>query len=179
MLYLFSHSTLPWVKFDYTRGEAWRRLPFWTNRHPRQLCGQLGSENFTLLRTWVGDMQTEALIKELFPDRCFEFWAVRYAADIVALVDLLQEAVSVPPRPPPQPETMERLADCDCGGTSHVCRECGKSFPRSIKLWRHISDVHRQTRARCLCGEVVVPRNLKRHQDSERCKRARASMDVR
>jgi len=179
MLYLFSHSTLPWVKFGYTRGDAWSRLPFWSNRHPRQLCGSLGAEHFTLLRCWAGELQTEALIKDLFPDRSFEFWPARYAADIVALVDLLQEAVSVPPRPPPQPETMERRADCDCGGTSHVCRECGRSFPRSIKLWQHIEDVHRATRARCLCGEQVIPRNLKRHQDSERCKRARASMDVR
>ena len=175
MLYLFSHSTLPWVKFGFTRGDAWRRLPFWTNRHPRQLCGRLGAEHFTLLRCWVGDLQVEAVIKELFPDRCFEFWPERYAADIVAMLDLMAEGVSVPPRPPPQPETMERLPDCDCGGTSFVCRECGRSFPRSIKLWQHIEDVHRGVRVKCACGKQVISRNLKRHQLSEGCKRARAA----
>ena len=178
MLYLFSHSTLPWVKFGYTRGDAWSRLPFWSNRHPRQLCGSLSAEHFTLLRCWAGELQTEAAIKELFPDRSFEFWPARYAADIVGLLDLMAESVCVPPRPPPQRETTERLPDCDCGGTSFVCRDCGQSFSRSIKLWQHIEDVQRRTRARCLCGEQVIPRNLKRHQDSERCKRARASMDV-
>ena len=59
MLYLFSHSTLPWVKFGFTRGDAWRRLPFWSNQHPRQLCGRLGAEHFTLLRLWEGDLQVE------------------------------------------------------------------------------------------------------------------------
>ena len=175
MLYLFSHSTLPWVKFGFTRGDAWRRLPFWTNRHPRLLCGRLAAEHFTLLRLWEGDLQTEAVIKELFPDRCFEFWPSMYAADIVALMDQMAESISIPPRPPPQPETMERLADCDCGGTSHVCRECGRSFPRSIKLWQHIEDVHRCVRVKCACGKQVISRNLKRHQLSEGCKRARAA----
>ena len=103
-----------------------------------------------LLRTWLGDLQTEALIKELSPDRCFEFWPARYAADIVALLDRMAEGVSVPERPPLQPETMERLPGCDCGGTSFACWECDKIFPRSIKLWQHLEDVHRRARTRCL-----------------------------
>ena len=94
MLYLFSHTTLPWVKFGYTQGEAWRRLPFWTNRHPPELCGQLGAENFSLLRCWVGCLQTEALVKEIFPDRRFDLWPERYAVDIILLLDNMAPSVS-------------------------------------------------------------------------------------
>ena len=105
---------------------------------------------------------------ELFPGRCFEFWPAKYAADIVAMLDLMAEGVSVPPRPPLQPESMERLSGCDCGGTSFVWRECGKAFPRSIKLWQHIEDVHRRPPALRACGAQVIPKNLKRHQSRER-----------
>ena len=54
--------------------------------------------------------------------------------------------------------------------------------PRGIKLWQRIEDVHRRTRALCAFGEQVIPRGMKRHMESEKCKqkRARASMgDVR
>jgi len=175
MLYLFSHTTLPWVKFGYTQGEAWRRLPFWTNRHPPELCGQLGAENFSLLRCWVGCLQTEALVKEIFPDRRFEFWPERYAVDIILLLDNMAPSVSVPPRPPLQAETTERLPGCNCGGAFFECRACGKSFSRSIALWNHLQDVHRCVRVKCACGKQVISRNLKRHQLSEGCKRARAA----
>ena len=126
-----------------------------------------------MLRTWLSDFQVEGLIKELFPGRCFEFWLARYADDIVAMLDLMAEGVSVPPRAPLQPESMERPSENDCGGTSFVYWECSKAFPRSIKLWQHIEDVHRRTRALWACGEQVIPKNLKRHQSSESCKRAR------
>ena len=173
MLYLFCHNTRPWVKVGFTdKRDAHDRLPFWTNKHPEELCGRLGRGDWTLSRTWIGDRALETVVQELFPDRSGEFWRREYAEDITSMVDLMAEDVPTLPKTGfTFPETAERLP-C-CGGQEHRCTQCGKTFPRSLKLWQHIEDVHRCKRVRCPCGDEQVPRNLKRHQETQKCKRAR------
>ena len=175
MLYLFRHSSQPWVKFGFTdKKDAHDRLPFWTNKHPEDLCGYLGREDWSLSRTWIGSRALETVVQSLFLDRSGEFWRLEYAEDIARMVDLMAERAPTLPKPTSFniPETAERLP-C-CGGQEFRCLDCGKTFPRSLKLWQHIEDVHRGTRVRCPCGEWQIPRNLKRHQNTETCKRKRA-----
>ena len=175
MLYLYCHVSSPWVKFGFTNASSpWQRIRegFWTNAHPSDLCGRLGPEQFALLNVWEGDVQLERVVQELFPDRVEEFWPAHRAAAIVDLMNLMAEPIQIPPRPVIVPQCDERLP-C-CGGKLYQCHECRRTFPRSIKLWQHIEDVHRETRVRCGCGAEVIPRNLPRHRETGRCKRARA-----
>ena len=176
MLYLFRHASRPWVKLGFTRQGPWSRVQegFWTTKHPADLCGDLEPDAMQLVGLWQGDFAVEKLVQSLFPQRTGEWWPVEFQDPIMQMLNLMAEPLPLPQKPlnlMTEPQSAERLP-C-CGGTVHRCLECGKTFPRSIKLWQHIEDVHRCKRIRCPCGEEQVPRNLKRHQETERCKRAR------
>ena len=175
MLYLFRHNT-GWVKFGFTRYGPWVRVQegFWTTKHPADLCGDLDPDSMQLVGLWQGDFAVEKLIQSLFPQRTGEWWPADLQGSIMQMLNLMCEPLPLPPRPPMLVKSAERLP-C-CGGTVHRCLDCGKPFPRSIKLWQHIEDVHRRKRTRCACGEEVVPRNLTRHQATQKCKRARNVM---
>jgi len=173
MLYLFCHTTHPWVKFGFTRHGPWIRAQdgFWTTNHPAELCGHLEPEALQLVGLWEGDFAVEKLMQSLFPQRTGEWWPLQLQGQIVSMLNLMAEPLPLPARPVLQVKSTEKLP-C-CGGQEHRCLDCGKTFPRSIKLWQHIEDVHRCKRSRCACGEDVVPRNLGRHQETKKCKRAR------
>ena len=77
MIYIFELIGTNFIKLGYTKhGNVYYRIQygFWTNKHPPELCGKLGSENLKLLFVYEGDSKTENYIKKKFPPVCGEFY---------------------------------------------------------------------------------------------------------
>ena len=53
-----------------------------------------------------------------------------------------------------------------CGGQLYECSQCHKTFSREHKLYEHMREVHNKAnRVACSCGEIVLKRNMKRHNN--------------
>jgi len=178
VLYVFSIRDTGWLKMGYTSHCPWSRARdgYWKNLHPPECCGKLGWIDLELLLLAPGSLETEAAVKLALPAHTGEFWPgyqLESLRQAILAANGQQPFLSLPSRPAsPAPGRGEEKLVC-CGGTAHACTVCGHSFPRSIKLWQHIEDVHRCTRVQCACGKLVIPRNFKRHRESATCKRAR------
>ena len=121
------------------------------------------------MAAFEGDMSDEKMVQEAFPDRSGEFWDMeKLDAMLTYMRDKFIE-LPLPERPVSwEYEEVEKLP-C-CGAPTLTCFQCGKVFPRWIKLKQHLDDVHRSKRIRCPCGSFQVERNLKRHQQSKVCR---------
>ena len=191
MLYIFSIEGTDFVKAGFTAGCPWGRVRdgFWPLVHPEECCGKLAWENLQLLALSPGTMVDEALMQECVPPVAGEFWR-RQDLDPLGLFFKVQSIsehgcdnenweLPLPPKPetPPLGRGIEKRP-C-CGGVSAVCYACRKSFT----LWIHLSTHMREScparreagweaaRVGCgVCARPVIQRNLKRHQDSQKCK---------
>ena len=178
VLYIFGIRGTSWLKVGYTTHCPWSRARdgYWKNIYPPELCGKLGWSDLELLALALGALEDEAAVKLALPPHTGEFWPshqLEPLRQVILGVNGGQPFLPLPPRPPsPAPGRGEEKLAC-CGGTAHVCTVCSRRFMRSIKLWQHHEDVHRCVRVKCACGERVIPRNLKRHQQSRGCKRVR------
>ena len=166
MLYIFKVVDLPFFKFGFTdETNPWNRIQngFWTNVHPKELCGKLGFQNFNLLHVFEGDEKLERAMQSIFPPHAGEFWKDEDLSDFVWLLKLITIEMRIPPRPCFQyTEHVEKLACCT--GVYHVCWTCGKQFSRFCKLLQHKRDVHELARFRCSCGKEFPRKgNLDRH----------------
>ena len=176
VLYIFGIRDVPFVKMGFTNHCPWSRARdgFWKNLHPPECCGKLGWNDLELLSLAPGTLEDEAAVKLALPPHSGEFWP---REQLERLRETIRAHAGEFLPLPPQPATLapgrgEEKLVC-CGGSLRACTVCGRSFSRSIKLWQHIEDVHRATRVQCPCGKKVIPRNLKQHQKTEKCKRAR------
>ena len=193
MLYIFSIDGTDFVKVGFTSCCPWGRVRdgFWRLVHPAECCGKLGWENLTLLALSPGNLEDEAVIKQSRPPVIGEFW---HRADLPLLLLLFKVQgigvhgcdnanweLSLPEKPstPLLGRGIEKRP-C-CGGGVVVCYACQRSFT----LWVHLSTHMREScparhetglevaRVECYrCNKHVINRNLKRHLESEKCKRA-------
>lgn len=172
MLYIFRMLKAPFLKAGFTNSCPYERSRrFWTVKHPAELCGKLAFEDSELVAVFQGDMSGEKLLQEAFPDRSGEFWDMD---KLDAMLAYMREKFIELPLPErldiAAEEAIEKLP-C-CGAPSLICFQCGKAFPRWIKLKQHLDDVHRNAKVRCPCGSFQIERNLKRHQATKGCKQA-------
>ena len=187
MLYIFEFEGTGFVKMGYAKSCD----GFWRLVHPEECCGKLGWENLRLIALWPGTLADEAFVQS-HVERCAgEFWPkpdlfmlqlamrVQVCAEHGCDTDNWQLPLPEKPATPPIGRGTEKRP-C-CGGRGVVCLGC----ERPLMLWVHLST-HMRERcpARREAGlEVVkvdctvwtkrpIPRNLKRHQNGEKCKRA-------
>ena len=165
MLYIFKVRDFGFFKFGFTdQTNPWNRIQagFWSNVHPKELCGKLDPENFELIYLFEGDVKLERAMQSIFPPDTGEFWRADDLEDFVWMLKLLTEEIPIPPRPSFVKSDAKKLACCT--GVWHVCWTCGKEFSRFCKLLQHKRDVHQPARFRCLCGKEFPRRgNLDRH----------------
>ena len=166
MLYIFKVVDLPWVKFGWTeQTNAWSRIQngFWTNLHPPELCNRLGQDDLELLFVFEGGEKLERVIQSLFHPVLGEFWRDEDLDNMVQMLKLMTEEVSLPPRPSFLQGTGEKLACCT--GVWHECYTCHMMFKRECKLWQHKRDVHAPSTFECpLCRTKFSRKgNLDRH----------------
>ena len=165
MLYIFKVVDSPFFKFGFTdQTNPWNRIQngFWTNVHPKELCGKLGFQNFNLLHVFEGDEKLERAMQRIFPPHAGEFWNDEDLSDFVWLLKLITIEMRIPPRPCFIETDVEKLACCT--GVWHVCWTCEKQFSRFCKLLQHKRDVHENPRFRCICGKEFPRKgNLDRH----------------
>ena len=189
MLYIFSIEGTDFVKAGFTSGCPWDRVRdgFWRLVHPEECCGKLGWENITLLALSPGTMGDEALMKECKPPVIGEFWR-RQDLDVLILFFKVQaigehgcgnENWEFPlPEKPAVPALGRGIEKRPCcGGDTVVCYACQRSFTLWVHLATHMREscpARRETglaKVECSnCNKHVIHRNLKRHQDSEKCK---------
>ena len=166
MLYFFKIRDAPWVKFGFTNQEnPWNRIGngFYTNSHPPELCNRLGQDNLELIFVFEGDQRLEKVIQNLFPPEKGEFWRDEDLDDMVQMLKLMAEEVSLPPRPSFLPSVTSEKLPC-CTGVWHRCYTCGNKFARFCKLLQHKRDVHQANTLKCVCGKQFARKgNLDRH----------------
>ena len=165
MLYVFDVVDSQYFKFGFTaQSNPWNRIQkgFWTNLHPTELCGKLGSQNLNLVHVFEGDYNLEKCIQSLFPPECGEFWRKDDLPKIIKMLRLMTSELEIPIRPDFVETEVDKLS-C-CSGELNECWICGKKFKRFCKLLQHKRDVHESPRFRCVCG-LSFPRkgNLDRH----------------
>ena len=163
MIYIFAIDGTPWVKLGFTSyTNPWDRVRrgFWTNSHPKELCGRLS--DLVLLHAFEGNLQLEAAIQSLFPPDHGEFWCLHRLPEILKLLrTMTTELDNI--WEPLRPESDEKMP-C-CGGRPNVCYRCSRAFARWHQLQSHIHHVHMKRRVQCpKCGKSMYERNLKRHQ---------------
>ena len=165
MLYVFAVVDSQYFKFGFTaQSNPWNRIQkgFWTNLHPTELCGKLGSEQFQLIHLFEGDEKLERAMQSIFPPHAGEFWKDEDLDDFVWMLKLTTQEIPIPPRPRFIETDIEKLACCT--GVWHVCWTCGKQFGRFCKLLQHKSDVHKSASYKCVCGKMFPRKgNLDRH----------------
>ena len=101
MLYVFKVVDLPWFKFGYTdQTNPWNRIQtgFWTNVHPKELCGKLGAEQFQLIHVFQGDKRLEHCMQSIFPPYAGEFWKDEDLDDFVWILKLIADEIPIPPK---------------------------------------------------------------------------------
>ena len=187
VLYIFEVLGTPYVKVGYTSGCPWGRIRdgFWKQVHPEACCGKLGYDNLRLLELCPGTLADEAFIKKEVPPERGEFWprseldALRSAMKKLAGDDADDWWLPFPPRPAmPAPGRGEEKLEC-CGGSLLPCYGCGQTFKLWVRLQTHKREscpASAEPRPACrFCGQRVIQRHLKRHQqESKRCLAARA-----
>ena len=110
MLYIFEGLRSNYFKFGWTeRHNAYDRIQngFFTNIHPEELCQKgnperpekLAPSNLNLIFLFEGDSKLESVIKSLFPPDCGEFWRKEDLINMVDMLLLMTEQVSLPTRP--------------------------------------------------------------------------------
>ena len=192
VLYIFEVLGTDFVKLGFTSGCPWRRIRdgFWKQVHPEpQCCGKLGWDNLNLIALSPGTLEDEAFIKKQVPPETGEFWP-RSELDTLRLAMKLLATTQhncgnddwelpLPPRPAmPAPGRGEEKLEC-CGGSLLPCYGCGQQFKLWIRLQTHKREscpASAEPRPACrFCGQRVIQRHLKRHQqESKRCLAARA-----
>lgn len=160
MLYLVRFGA-SWIKFGHTNNFWLRAERFWTAVHPKALCGQLGADNVELLALFAGGRAEERELFARFPPDCGEFFEAGRLEEIMQYATASFAPLPAPERPAEFGAVAEKLP-C-CGGKEYECRRCGMKFARACKLAQHL-DAHAKVKAKCACGALVVPRNLKRHR---------------
>ena len=92
-----------------------------------------------------------------------EFWRKEELINMVDMLLLMTEQVSLPTRPRFQNTiNLEKLACCT--GHWHACFKCGQKFKRFDKLMQHKRDKHEAARFKCICGKDFPRKgNLDRH----------------
>ena len=174
MLYIFEVLESNYFKFGWTeRHNAYDRIQngFWTNIHPEELCykgdperpEKLAPSNLNIILLFEGGSNLESVIKSLFFPECGEFWRKEELINMVDMLLLMTEQVSLPTRPRFQNTVnLEKLACCT--GHWHVCFKCGQKFKRFDKLMQHKRDKHEAARFKCICGKDFPRKgNLDRH----------------
>ena len=196
MLYIFSIEGTDFVKAGFTSGCPWGRVRdgFWRLVHPPDCCDKLGWENLQLLALSPGNLEDEALLKECAPPVAGEFWRreslstllMFFKFQAIGVHDYDEENWQLPLPPKPDVPPLGRTTGpggiekrpC-CGGSSVVCYACQKSFTLWVHLSTHMREscpARRETgletaKVGCgVCARRVIQRNLKRHQDSQKCK---------
>ena len=156
VLYIFGVRDTHWLRLGYTSECPWScaRDGFWQARHPGACCGKLGWSDLELLALAPGTLEDKAAVKKAVGGFRYDFH-VKEGLPLLcqAILDVNggQACLPLPPRPaPPAPDRGRgKLAWC-CGG-------------QGDREW-------------CACGKQVISRTLKRHRESEACKRARARL---
>ena len=190
VLYIFQVSDTNFVKMGFTSGNPWNRISdgFWKQVHPEQCCGKLGWDDLQLIHMCPGTLQNEAFIKEQIPPEQGEFWP-RERLDLLLLAMKVLAIgehncsnedweLPLPPRPArAAPRHREEKLEC-CGGELLPCYGCGKMFKLWIRLQTHKKEscpASAEARPACrFCGQRVIQRHLKRHQEeSKRCRSMR------
>ena len=156
--------------------------------HPEQCCGKLGWDDLRLFHLSPGTLEDEAFIKKEVPPEQGEFWScseldmLRLAMKLLATTehncDNDNWELPLPPRPAlPAPGRGEEKLVC-CGGSLLPCYGCGQQFKLWVRLQTHKREscpASAEPRPACrFCGQRVIQRHLKRHQqESRRCLAAR------
>ena len=168
MLYIFEVIGSDFIKFGYTRNQnVYYRIQsgFWTNIHPEELCGKLAPENLKLHSVFVGDMCLESRIKSTIKPSCGEFYKREFLNILTNILKFLTTEGPIFHRPTDNFFVMNFEKLPCCSGISFSCNICGKNFKREHKLYEHKREVHaKKNRITCGCGEIVIKRNLKRHE---------------
>ena len=154
MLYVFDVVDSQYFKFGLTaQSNPWNRIQkgFWTNLHPMELCGKLGSQNLNLVHVFEGDYNLEKCIQNLFPPQCGEFWEKDDLPKIIEMLRLMTSELEIPTRPDFEETEVDKLS-C-CSGELNECWICKRKFKRFRKLLQHKRDVHESPRFRCVCGK--------------------------
>ena len=92
ILYVFDVVDSQYFKFGFTaQSNPWNRIQngFWTNLHPMELCGKLGSQTLNLVHVFEGDYNLEKCIQNLFPPQCGEFWEKDDLPKIIEMLRLM------------------------------------------------------------------------------------------
>ena len=184
MLYLFDVTDTDFVKMGFTGQAIWARVAdgFWRNKHPSGCCHKLGFSNLELLMLLPGTLLDEASIKAQLPPDEGEFW---HKDRLVTLKSLMLAQCPGEPLPlqdkPAEPELSGSRSDekfqC-CGGTLMKCFNCDKVFKLYIRLLTHKREscpATAEPKVVCACGQEVIRRLIPRHQQSQSCKRKRAT----
>jgi hypothetical protein len=166
MLYVFKVLNTPFFKFGWTEKEdPWDRIQtgFWTNVHPKELCGKLHPENLELIFLFEGDRRLELCMQSIFPPAHGEFWKDEDLDDMIQMLKLIAEELPVPSRPCFLYTQHAEKLSC-CTGILHTCYSCGMQFSRFCKLLQHKRDKHEVAGYKCLCGKEFFRKgNLDRH----------------
>ena len=106
MLYIFEVLESNYFKFGRTeRHNAYDRIQngFWTNIHPEELCQKgdperpekLAPSNLNLIFLFTANSKLENVMKSLFPPECGEFWRKEELINMVDMLLLMTEQVSL------------------------------------------------------------------------------------
>ena len=90
MIYIFAIDGTQWVNIGYTSyANPWDRVKcgFWTNAHPKELCGHLS--DLTFLHAFEGDLKFETMLKLAHPPDHGEFWRKHKLPKILEVLNLL------------------------------------------------------------------------------------------
>ena len=187
MLYVFAFGD-DWIKVGFTARCPFqrRRLGFWHNVHPTELCGRLGDCEllhlfecdevpspsplcplyplvcFCCLNTC--EVTEKAMHAALIPDRG-EFYRRDRLDEILSLLRMSLGTLPLPPPLPPMPVSSHKLRAC-CRGSSYAGFERDDHHRRSLAT--------RGKRAPCdKCGKMVSIRDDKKkaHQEGGGCRR--------
>ena len=170
MIYIYESLGTSFIKLGYTKNtNVYYRIKdgFGTNKHPSELCGKLEPLNLKLNCVFQGDTYIESVMKTLFPPFCGEFYKKEYLNILTTVLGFITIDGPIFERPHDDffAITFEKLL-C-CGGQVYNCTICNKVFQREHKLYEHTKEVHNGgNRVSCLCGKLILKRNLKRHREN-------------
>ena len=138
MIYLLQFEG--YIKLGWTKEWEHRAARgFWHLRHPPQLCGKL--DDYEIIHIFAGGSEDleKTLHREL--QGIGEFYPENDLEKILTLLRT-QPELEEKPIPTEKQNCTKIVKQACCGGKTHRCFNCDKSFSRFEHLSRHFKKVH-------------------------------------